>query len=364
MTPCLTTYIIFGYSRAWSCFAEPDIYYPFDELVEGEILGFTNGIIEGDAPLVEGKVGNAVYTNGFNQSVNLGNVRHTCLGNITKCKNGLSVSLWVKPYGTGVVFLMTNGGHTHRSIGINLMQKAPGLLITIRNETGYWQAENVPFEPGHWYHIMMVWVPNTVARLYLNGCLARETYVFAKKASNKNRVENDLMLGASNIPGDINKYRAEMTMDDLKMWDAVMDDNKVWEIFMSYFDADSHTQSHFWFTTSCRNLCDFWLTLILLVMKHYRWLLCFISCIGITFRNVCWLKHSTHPSCTPFPVTCWFPGLSTDWSGQNEGWVSYGSVLIFCEIMWWSKLACGDLWNWIFPIDFQIGRSVDFQKTY
>ena len=82
---------------------------------------------------------------------------------------------------------------------------------------------------------MMVWVPDTVARLFVNGCLAKETYIFVNRASNQNRVENDLMLGASNTPPDLNKYRAEMSMDDLKMWDAVMDDNKVWDIFMSYF---------------------------------------------------------------------------------------------------------------------------------
>ena len=246
--------IVFGYPRAWSRFAEPDIYYPFDEVVDGEILGFTNGTVEGDAPLVKGKVGKAVYTNGFNQSVNLGNVRHTCMGNITKCKNGLSISVWVKPYGTGVRVFMTNGGHTHRSIGINLMQKNPGFLITIRNETGFWQAENVQFEPGHWYHIMMVWVPNTVARLFVNGCLAKEAYTFVKITGNRNPNENNFMIGASNTPSDLNKYRAEMSMDELKLWDAVMDDNKVWEVFMSYFWRWFIFSGVSWVTASC-TLC-------------------------------------------------------------------------------------------------------------
>ena len=221
--------------RTWSPIADPDIYYPFDEIVDEEIVGFTNGVVHGDAPLVEGKVGRALYTNGVNQSVNLGNVRHTCLGNISKCENGISISVWLKTHYRNISFYMTNGGHTMRSIGVNLMQKHSGLLITVRNESGYWQVQNVPFELHHWYHITMVWIPNTSARLFVNGCLAKETYAFVEIESYRRDNENDLMIGTSNTPPHVDRYRAEMTMDDLKMWDAVMDENKVWEIYMSHF---------------------------------------------------------------------------------------------------------------------------------
>ena len=205
-------------------------------MVDGHIAGNTSGLIRGDAPLVDGKVGKALYTNGFNQSVNLGNVRHTCLGNISKCRNGLSITLWLKPHNAGTeIYYMTNGGQTKDAIGIHLLQKNLGFSISFRNESGYWNIQNVQFELLHWYHITMVFIPNTAARLFLNGCLAKEQHAFTQIRSNRVGTYNDLILGDTNKPSHQNGgYQSEMTIDELMMWDAVMDEHKVWDIFMSY----------------------------------------------------------------------------------------------------------------------------------
>ena len=120
-------------------------------------------------------------------------------------------------------------------MGIAIVQIDDTIYAVCRNEAGYWRVKDVPFEPLQWYHIMMVWIPNTALRLFLNGCLAKETYTFFSIESNMEGIHNSLVLGNSNIPVDQHRFWAEMAMDELKMWDAVMDDNKVWQIFISQF---------------------------------------------------------------------------------------------------------------------------------
>ena len=78
---------------------DPDLYYPFDEVVDGQIVGSTPGMIGGDVSLVEGRVSRAVYTDGIqDQFVNLGNLRQHCVGDLRLCQQGQTISLWLRPH--------------------------------------------------------------------------------------------------------------------------------------------------------------------------------------------------------------------------------------------------------------------------
>ena len=213
------------------------MYYPFDEVVNGQIVGFTPGVISGDVQLVEGKASKAVYTDGVHdQFVNLGNLRQYCVGDLRLCQHGLTISLWLRPHvkKSGAYHYFTNGGHTRESIGVLLAQKYSGLMAFFRNDTGPWEISRIPFEALNWYFVTMVWGPNSGARLYLNGCLAGEDLTLKNDASNSNGQYNDFILGASNIATHRASTRIEMTMDELKIWDAQMTENQVWELYLSH----------------------------------------------------------------------------------------------------------------------------------
>ena len=213
------------------------MYYPFDEVENGEIVGSTPGVIIGDVQLVEGKVAEAVYTDGIHdQYVNLGNLRQYCVGNLRHCENGLTISLWLQPKvkKSGGYHYFTNGGHTREAIGVFLGQKFEGLMAFFRNETGPWTIMHVPFQALNWYFVTMVWGPNSGSRLYLNGCLAGEDLSLGHDASNADGPYNDFILGASNIPDDRDDSRISMTMDELKIWDARMTEDQVWKLYLSH----------------------------------------------------------------------------------------------------------------------------------
>ena len=215
---------------------EPDLYYPFDEVVDGQIVGSTPGMIGGDASLVRGRVSQAVYTDGIqDQYVNLGNLRQHCVGDLRLCQRGLTIPLWLQPHErkSGIFFYFTNGGHTSGSIGVVLMQRDEGFLVSFRNVTGSITVKDVPFEAQVWYFITMVWGPNSGLRMYLNGCLAGEELTLRHDASDSNGPYNDFVLGASNFEKRRSRTRAGMTMDELKIWDARMTGEQVWDLYIS-----------------------------------------------------------------------------------------------------------------------------------
>ena len=217
--------------------ADPDLHYPFDEVVKGEIVGFTPGVITGDIQLVAGKVSNAVYTDGIHdQYVNLGNLRQYCVGDLRLCQHGLTISLWLRPQvrKSGELHYFTNGGHTSRSMGVFLGQWNKGLSVSFRNDIGSWEIRRVFFQALDWYFITLVWGPTSGARLYLNGCLAGEALTLTPSAGRSNGPYNDFILGASNVAGDRHFSRVAMTMDELKIWDARMREEQVWNLYVSH----------------------------------------------------------------------------------------------------------------------------------
>ena len=74
--------------------------FPMEKMAVGKILGPILGDVVGDVKLVPGKRGNALYTNGIDQRVNLGNQRDSCMGDLSKCNNGFVVATGTQIYWT------------------------------------------------------------------------------------------------------------------------------------------------------------------------------------------------------------------------------------------------------------------------
>ena len=78
-------------------FKEPKYTFPMEEITGGQLTGSVQGVLVGDVKLVSGKQGRALYLNGLDQRVSLGNQRHNCMGDLNKCINGFVVALWMIP---------------------------------------------------------------------------------------------------------------------------------------------------------------------------------------------------------------------------------------------------------------------------
>ncbi len=91
-------------------------------IIDGKLLGSITGDIVGAIKVTEGKIGQALYTDGATQYVSFGNHRDKCVSNLQLCSDGLSIALWLKTEDMGEYgqYYISNGGKTYQSHGIAL----------------------------------------------------------------------------------------------------------------------------------------------------------------------------------------------------------------------------------------------------
>ena len=207
-----------------------------DEIIDGKLIGTYPGNLDGDVSLVQGQTNEALYTNGIDQWVNIGNHRDKCLANPALCSKGFVMALWLKAHihviDGSKEYYINCGGHTSQCVGMSLHQKSIGLCASFRTVTRLWFAVVPDFESQVWYHIVMAWAEGGGLKVYLDGCL-RQTEDGTNSANNKNPSVTDFVFGNANTALGSGSIAGEMTLDDVRVWDADMDGDDVWKIYLA-----------------------------------------------------------------------------------------------------------------------------------
>ena len=210
-----------------------------EEIVGTSLLGSVNGDIHGDVQLVPGKRNNALYTNGQDQWVDLGNQRSNCMGDLNKCENGFVMAMWLQmhPYDSSEKYYITSGGHTRQSMGVALLMQGKQLKVSFRTASWRWDL-TYPTQPipSTWYHVVLTWTAENGAHIYINGAIGAADKEGYSYASNRNGdTYTKFVLGTEST----NPATAcgEMTIDELGIWDAVMNQQDIWSLYA----ADSMT---------------------------------------------------------------------------------------------------------------------------
>ena len=198
-----------------------------DEIVNRKLVGSINGVIVGNAGLVTGKVGLALYTNGIDQYVNLGNQGDTCLGYFILCSHGWVTAFWVKLGSLpGTHAIIDTGVNANKGMGIALFNGYLGAQF--RSNTTHWTAGDFWGTPlQDWMHVVATWKPSYGATLYVNGeMIATDDapQVFNVVSAND---EPLFIIGYSPYYNS----KLEMTLDELRVWDTVMDDEDVLALY-------------------------------------------------------------------------------------------------------------------------------------
>ena len=210
-----------------------------EQIVGGQLSGSVTGVVVGDVELVPGKQGNALYVNGLNQKVNLGNQRHNCMGDLSKCTNGFVMAMWLQmhqyddPGQYTDEYYITNGGHTKNAIGVALLMRERKMLAMFRTETRYWEnSYDKDFSLNTWYHVVLVWNTTSGSKVYVNGALRIHNQGGMSLNNNQNSNGfSDFVLGDNN--GDATDKAGEMTLDELRIWNIVIDDQEVWKLYVA-----------------------------------------------------------------------------------------------------------------------------------
>ena len=217
-------------------YSDADYSFPMDKIEEGHLVGTFLGNLNGDVALVPGRSNKALHTNGIDQWVNIGNHRDKCLGNLTVCAKGFVMALWLRAYihvTSNVQFYVDSGGYTAQSLGITLFQKHGELRVRLRTESKYWKVESINFSINVWYHVAVVWTGEDGVQFYMNGCLCGRDDSATKRTNNQNPSFTDFIFGNknTNLANNDTPLPAEMTLDEVRVWDGNMDEEEIWKIY-------------------------------------------------------------------------------------------------------------------------------------
>ena len=195
------------------------------EVIEnGKLIGSINGTVVGSATLVPGKKGLALHTNGVDQYVDFGYQGDTCLGYFILCTHGWVTAFWMQSKSDRYGTILDTGAGANKGVKI---YKRSGKEVAVSFQTFDKKCflRKTPSTEQGWVHIVVSWCPSFV-KIYFDGGLAGKrdfasiTPVLVTRAPR-------FVIGSSD------DYRVFFngTLDELRVWDAVMSDEEVMAMY-------------------------------------------------------------------------------------------------------------------------------------
>lgn len=182
--------------------------------VTGDVIHHPNYrvTLEKGARLVPGKVGNAVSLQGRGDYVDLGEHMDKCLANLEACKQGLTISLLMKPES-----LKTNQ-YFLSSPTYSLYLQNGQLKADFYAAGKQWNVTSRDFLLNDWNHVMLSWNRDNGLEMYLDDRLVDRNTLPVDMMQGDARVAGSVYIGK---PSDLStEETAEMMADEVQYWYA------------------------------------------------------------------------------------------------------------------------------------------------
>ncbi|CAH1797704.1 unnamed protein product [Owenia fusiformis] len=236
---------LWSYTAARCCISKDYIYYmPMEEIQSPDTLvgSCITGKINNNASLVEGRIGKGLNLDGINQSVDLGNRRTECFGDLELCPNGYTLSLWLKIGKTSgrSLYYLSSGGQTYQSYGMTLLLQSSRILVTFTTKTKSWSVSYSSPTAAEWHQVVMTWKDPSISDMYTSDVAKLSLWwdgvnvATANSFASRNvqtTVFNDFVIGRPN--NGFARY-GEAVIDELIFWDKELDDARVMGLWESY----------------------------------------------------------------------------------------------------------------------------------
>ena len=205
-----------------------------DEVLGDQIQGSISGTMMHGTSLVQGKTGNAFFTDGINQHVDNGIHENQCFYNPDVCTTGVTFALWLKALNNAnTFFAIEMGGSDYDSRGLYLkIQSNQNIKLSMKWDLkyDYYRAPNFPLLT--WVHVALTWERAGGIRLFINGCDADvnndKGHSTRVPRSHQRTITNRFVFGAGkNTTAGFGK----MTLDEFIAWHDVLEPEQIWELF-------------------------------------------------------------------------------------------------------------------------------------
>ncbi|KAL8566603.1 hypothetical protein ACOMHN_054825 [Nucella lapillus] len=169
--------------------------------------------LTGRPQLVPGRVGFALELAGSGRYADLGQQSHTCMGNLAHCKQGITVSAWMRfrSFENNMVFLSTG------SSGLLLLFKDGFVLASA---DGRDQISAPRLETNRWYHVELSWHPNHGLRLFIDNQQVSGNSIPHTYTGTPRRDYSHFYIGKGNY-GDVrgaSMVTGDFDVDELEIW--------------------------------------------------------------------------------------------------------------------------------------------------
>lgn len=133
------------------------------------------------AKIVPGKIGNAVSLDGTGQYVDLGVPNDKCLVNIDQCKNGLTMSMWIKARE------LVDGSYFLSAPSYSLFYRDDKLVSRFHSDGKTWEVSSPNFKADRWHNVEVSWTPEKGLGLFLDGSKEAFTDIWTRTQSDAPR---------------------------------------------------------------------------------------------------------------------------------------------------------------------------------
>ena len=168
----------------------------------------------GSVRLVSGKIGKAIALPGRGEHIDLGSFADTCLGNVSMCKYGFTLSFWIK-----FKRLRDNSYYIASGVtGFSVFSYGKRLYVNVQRDERQWQTSVSGIQKDVWYFVEVTWNDESGLKLYINQELSsaqsQSTYEQGRSSPS-----NNFYIGRANSGMSSERYAAAV-FDDIEVFNA------------------------------------------------------------------------------------------------------------------------------------------------
>ena len=204
------------------------------DAVNGNLLvGSMDGTLLGNARVVPGMYGNALYIDGQSGSrVDYGAPKNGCFFDPDHCTQGITISFWLifHDVQTNYDNIFETGGCRPRAVGYCMaLETGTNIRVLILRRAGY-LVYRLPSTPVHQWHYWSVTYTGDDVNVYINGCNTAPFSIKKYEAPrNAAHTENANVHFGDWSGGGLAPH---MTIDEMMVWYRVLTVDQIWQLYV------------------------------------------------------------------------------------------------------------------------------------
>ena len=175
------------------------------------------------AQTAAGYLGKGLHLDGIDDYLDLGFQGNNCLGNVTLCHSGLTISMWLYPTNLTTTKQWYFGSAKPSAVGLQLVQEDQVFRARLRSRTQTWLAE-YGIRNRKWVLITVTWYPEGDLQLFIDGCLYEKALPTTQSYDYH---EHNTVIGKSTRG---NGQYAAAIIDELFFWEKQLNPEEVMSI--------------------------------------------------------------------------------------------------------------------------------------